>query len=178
MKKIIGCSLGGIGLLAAGILVIVQLSHPVEAARKQGEPIVVCGSHPIADSGDGSCFSTCGGEIPWPFQTANQVAELADGERYVLMGMVSVVRGDPSLIVDLEAHPWLANSRRRSGEGYPLLGMSQYWKKYAGKKIQLRATAYWTASDEGRITVMLESQSDPAVVTSEPAHKETYRSKR
>jgi len=178
MKKIISCSLVGVSLLGVGILSIVHFSHPVEAARKQGEPILVCGSDPVVGAGDESCFSTCGGEIPWPFQTANQVAELADGERYVLMGVVATVRGEPSLVVDLEAHPWLANSRRRFGEGYPLLGLSQYWKKYAGKKIQIRAIAHWSSSDEGVVTIMLESQSDPAVVSTGPAHNETYHSKR
>jgi hypothetical protein len=178
MKKIISCTVGGLGLLAAGVLATVPFSHGVEAARKQGEPILVCGSEPISGSGDESCFSTCGGEIPWPFQTANQVAELADGERYVLLGVVSSLRGEPSLVVDLEAHPWLANSRRRDGEGYPLLGTSQYWKKYVGKKIQLRAIARWSSSDEGQVLITLESQSDPAVVANGSANRETYHSKR
>ncbi len=117
--------------------------------------------------GDDTCFSTCGGEIPWPFSASNQVVELSNGDRYVLMGWVNFRNGNPRFAVDLEEHPWLANSRRKLDPSYSLLGAPSYWRAYEGQKIQLRAVAkVVTAEDQGRIVleITLQSLTDPAVV--------------
>ncbi len=164
MKKSVSRSLALASVLAAAAVVFSQLSANVEAARNEAHPVLVCGSEHAHDDEE-SCFSTCGGEIPWPFQSSNQVVELADGERYVLMGQITLVRGEPRLVVDLGAHPWLANARRKYDSSYPLLGLVQYWKKYTGKTVQLRAVARWMVSSIGDVEIMLDSQSDPAVVS-------------
>jgi hypothetical protein len=178
MKKSVSGGLALISVLAAAAVVFSQLSANVEAARREALPVLVCGTDQVEGSDEDGCFSTCGGEIPWPFQTSNQVVELADGERYVLMGEVVYLRGIPYLIVDLDAHPWLATARRRQDPSYPLMGSGAYWKQYVGRRIQLRAVARWVVSAGGEVSVLLESLTDPAVVSTSTMKSDAGRSKR
>jgi hypothetical protein len=147
--------------------------HRFSSARPICTTQAVRGSRPNGRSwgeveSDERCFSTCGGEIPWPFQVANQVAELAHGERYVLLGRVEFRAGMPTFVVDLREHAWLSNGRRRQDPAYPLLGSIAYWKKYDERIVQLRAEARWAGTGrEGAdaVEVYLQSQSDPAVLS-------------
>ena len=111
MKKRNACAWGVLGLLTlAGGIAAVSSSSVLAAPRRGARPILVCNQKPdLSDSSEDGCFSTCGGEIPWPFQTANQVAELADGERYVLMGRVILHSAEARFDVDLAHHTWLAS---------------------------------------------------------------------
>ena len=60
------------------------------------------------------------GEVPTPFEV-NQLVELADGEQYVLAGRLVTQRtGRVVFRVDLQQHPWLANSRRVKSPFYPI----------------------------------------------------------
>ena len=115
------------------------------------------------------CYSSCGGEIPWPFQVSNQAVELSDGEKYLLMGTVEIRNSRAYFIVDLVKHPWLATAKRRENPAYLLEGSTDYWKAYEGKRIRLVSTATWaTSQDVGTrayaVTVSLQSLADPAVV--------------
>ena len=168
MKKRNACAWGVLGLLTlAGGIAAVSSSSVLAAPRRGARPILVCNQKPdLSDSSEDGCFSTCGGEIPWPFQTANQVVELADGERYVLMGRVLLIGSEPHFVVDLNQHPWLANSRRRADSSYPLAGTASYWRRYNGRRVQLRAVARWLYIESvGSTDILLESLSDPAVVS-------------
>ena len=121
-----------------------------------------------ANAGEG--FSTCGGEIPWPFQVSNQAVELADGERYLLMGQIDVVDEKAYFVVDLERHAWLKGARRKANPRYPLKGESINWSKYAGKRVRLVAMAKWIVYRDPamrgyRVDVILQSLAEPAVAS-------------
>lgn len=141
------------------------------ALQKGARPILVCGDY-LKSWGlvsDENCFSTCGGEIPWPFQASNQVVELANDERYVLMGFIEFRDGLPRFVVDLEEHPWLATAQRKVDPSYRLLGTLEYWKRFEFKRIQVRAIARWlpvSNSGSSIVEVALDSLTEPAVVSS------------
>jgi len=124
--------------------------------------------YPPASTADG-CYSTCGGEIPWPFQVSNQAVELSDGERYLLIGSVEIISGRPLFSVDLAKHPWLATAKRRENPRYILEGPTEYWKAFEGKRLRLVCTAIWNAVQDTdthryRMEVMLQSLADPAIL--------------
>jgi hypothetical protein len=126
--------------------------------------------NPTSGASAGEGFSTCGGEIPWPFQVSNQAVELADGERYLLMGEIEVVEDKAFFIVDLERHAWLNGARRKANPRYPLKGNATDWSKYAGKRVRLVAMAKWIVFRDPamrgyRVDVILQSLADPAVAT-------------
>ncbi len=115
------------------------------------------------------CYSSCGGEIPWPFQVSNQAVELSDGEKYLLMGTVEILHGRAFFVVDLVKHPWLATAKRRENPRYMLQGATDYWKGYEGKRIRLVSTAAWSMSQdvatrEYTLAISLHSLADPAIV--------------
>lgn len=115
------------------------------------------------------CYSSCGGEIPWPFQVSNQAVELSDGEKYLLIGTVEIRANRAFFVVDLVRHPWLSTAKRREYPGYILQGTTDYWKAYEGKRIRLVSTANWsvvqdTVTHDFKMEVMLASLADPAVV--------------
>ncbi len=87
--------------------------------------------------GAGEAIGPCGGEIPWPFATLNQKAELADGEHYALNGTIIFTEGLPYFLVDFRAHPWLASERRTARPFYSLMGVVGFWKRYEGKYVQV-----------------------------------------
>jgi hypothetical protein len=121
-------------------------------------------------TGFDGCFTSCGGEIPWPFQVSNQAVELSDGERYLLMGRVEIINDRPFFVVDLVKHPWLNTAKRRDNPRYVLEGAVEYWKAYAGKRIRLVSMAEWqTVQDVSnlhgyRVEVTLQSLADPAII--------------
>lgn len=85
-----------------------------------------------------------GGEIPTPFEAANQRVELADSEAYILVGRVLFLEDHardnvyvPFFEVDLKEHPWLANEKRRKSPLYRLEGGVTYWKQFRGLRIKL-----------------------------------------
>jgi hypothetical protein len=147
------------------------------ALQKGARPILVCGDY-LKGWGllsDDNCFSTCGGEIPWPFQASNQVVELANEERYVLMGSIEFRDGFPRFVVDLEEHPWLATAQRKLDPSYRLLGTLEYWKRFESKRIQLRAVARWlpvSTPGNALVEVALDSLVEPAVVSSSGSNDE------
>jgi len=125
-----------------------------------------------ARSGEG-CYSTCGGEVPWPFQVSNQAVELSEGERYLLLGKVVIQNNRAYFEVDLIKHAWLSTAKRRQNPRYALEGDTKYWAAYEGKRIRLVSTAQWvvvqdTASHEFRVEVTLSSLTDPAVTSDMP----------
>ncbi len=61
------------------------------------------------------------GDVPTPF-TSNQKVELAEGETYTLIGRFVVREGNLWFNVDLEAHPWLANQKRKDHPYYRVSG--------------------------------------------------------
>ena len=126
------------------------------------------GGAPTAGPFEG-CYSSCGGEIQWPFQVSNQAVELSDGEKYLLMGTVEIRNNRAFFVVDLVKHPWLATAKRRDNPSYVLRGATDYWNGYEGKRIRLTSTAEWTVvqdleNRELRMEVILSSLADPAVV--------------
>ncbi|NDD91734.1 hypothetical protein EBZ37_06590 [bacterium] len=158
-------------LLVAGVSISVRFATSTANAASEilARPVLVCGGAyaDIPTAPDENCFSTCGGEIPWPFQLSNQTVELADGDKYVLMGRVVIKNGSPRFVVDLERHPWLANSQRKVDSSYPLVGSVEYWKRYEDKLLQLRAQARWVPNTSGQapyVDVTLSSLADPAVM--------------
>jgi hypothetical protein len=119
------------------------------------------------------CYSTCGGEIPWPFQVSNQAVELSDGERYLLLGKVVIQNNRAYFEVDLVKHAWLSTARRRQNPLYVLEGDTKYWSAYEGKRIRLVSTAQWAVvqdagSHEFKVEVVLSSLADPAVTADPP----------
>ncbi|MBU6374669.1 MAG: hypothetical protein KGQ59_01620 [Bdellovibrionales bacterium] len=83
------------------------------------------------------------------------------------MGRVFFRGGLPRFAVDLERHPWLATTQRKADPSYPLLGSSDFWRKYEDKPIQLRTQAKWLLNSSGQapfVEVTLSSLSDPAVI--------------
>ena len=176
MRKSISLAIGLMSALAAVTIVMAQLSTRGEAAGNEAHPVLVCGTEHLPAADQDGCFATCGGEIPWPFQTSNQVVELADGERYVLMGEVVFSRGVPTFMVDLQTHPWLATARRRQDPSYRLSGSGSYWKQYVGQRVQLRVVARWMVSSDAEVTILLESLTDPAVVLTNSVRSDAARS--
>jgi hypothetical protein len=157
---------------SVGILVLMALVAGGLQARAQiaeGEQSVCSfGQNPASGADAEGGYSTCGGEIPWPFQVSNQAVELADGERYLLMGSVEVTDGKAYFLVDLQKHAWLAGSRRKANPRYPLKGDETYWLQYAGKRVRLVAMAKWIVFRDPamrgyRVDVILQSLADPAV---------------
>lgn len=97
------------------------------------------------------CIQGGGGDgVPTPFTGGNQIAELADGENYVLVGTIEIRETESKfgsielayLVVDLDKQPWLANGRRKVDAGYPLMGPASLWKKYAGQTVKMAAVAH------------------------------------
>jgi hypothetical protein len=84
----------------------------------------------------------CCGDVPVPF-SSNQKVELANGEYYTLVGRVIFFQNHPFLNVDLDVHPWLANSKAvQSGEKiYPLQGSPAYWKTYESLRVKINVQA-------------------------------------
>jgi len=87
------------------------------------------------EQGDG--VNPIGGEIPFPFQAMNQKVELADGEKYTLIGRVVFELGEPYFNVDLELHPWLANQKRKDRPIYPLIASTVNWDSFEGQLVQI-----------------------------------------
>jgi hypothetical protein len=61
------------------------------------------------------------GDVPTPF-VSNEKVELADGEIYTLIGRFVIREGNLWFQVDLEAHPWLANQKRKDFPFYRVIG--------------------------------------------------------
>ncbi len=61
------------------------------------------------------------GDVPTPF-ISNEKVELADGENYTLIGKFIVRDGNLWFQVDLDAHPWLANQKRKEFPFYRVIG--------------------------------------------------------
>lgn len=104
------------------------------------------------------------------------MVELANNEKYVLMGQIEFRNDLPRFVVDLEAHPWLGTAQRRIDSSYRLLGSVDYWKRFESRKIQLRAIARWLPSETNSasiVEVALESLADPAVVNNSGSLKES-----
>ncbi len=82
-----------------------------------------------------------GGDIPFPFETANQKAELADGEVYILSGRVVFAPGPVSvepaayLEVDFKEHPWLESAKRKQVPFYLLENSEVDWKKWENQRV-------------------------------------------
>ena len=94
------------------------------------------------------CYKVTGGDVPIPFG-ANRQVELADGEVYVLFGTIRYApsfftksKSVPYLEVDLDAHPWLANERRKLFPYYPfILTGNQKLKVGTGVRVKVQARA-------------------------------------
>ncbi|MGK5089822.1 hypothetical protein WDW86_19905 [Bdellovibrionota bacterium FG-2] len=106
-----------------------------------------------------ACIQGGGGggeEIPTPLSSNDRV-ELADQEHYLLVGQVVIrstydVTGSGNALVerayfevDLSAHVWLANAKRRNDPGYPLEGSLTFWRKFQKMRVKVSVEA------EGRI---------------------------
>jgi hypothetical protein len=61
------------------------------------------------------------GDVPTPF-ISNEKVELADGETYTLIGRFVIREGNVWFQVDLDAHPWLANQKRKDFPFYRVIG--------------------------------------------------------
>lgn len=88
-----------------------------------------------------------GGEVPIPFHF-NRKVELADGENYDLVGRIyyatSIFNGRdeiPYLAVDLEKHPWLANSRRLAFPYYAIKTKSGKFRAAEGTRVRMKVKA-------------------------------------
>jgi hypothetical protein len=91
----------------------------------------------MASDGDRCTRCPGGGEMPGPFGTTNAAVELAPGELYTLDGQVVVSANEAFLMVDLEAHPWLASKQRQKSPYYPIKGAVASWRRYNGVRVRL-----------------------------------------
>ncbi|MCM2278232.1 MAG: hypothetical protein NDJ89_09170 [Oligoflexia bacterium] len=86
------------------------------------------------------------GEVPTPLEIYNQKVELADGERYILIGNVVLAeegrdRWKAYFEIDFAEHPWLATEKRKKSPFYPLEGPISYWKQFRGLRIKMPCEA-------------------------------------
>jgi hypothetical protein len=82
-----------------------------------------------------------GGDVPTPFSCANKRVELADGEKYILVGKIRTYGNTSYLEVDLDEHAWLATSRRQKSPYYPLAMPISFWKPWEGLRVKLLVEA-------------------------------------
>jgi len=159
--------------IAAGFLALATVSAGVQASIRREPPPQSQQPQQPQQPMDG-CYSNCGGEVPWPFEVSNQLVELSDGERYLLIGTVEMIAGRPYFAVDLSKHSWLGNQARRQNPRYPLSGNTEYWLRFMGKRIRLVGMARWVVvreieSRQFRVEVTLSSLAVPAVLSSSPS---------
>lgn len=122
----------------------------------------------IAGAGEGGREPHGPGELPIPFQSANQKVELSDGELYTLLGWVRIKEGRGFFEVDFAAHPWLANTRRKALPFYPLVIDKGGILPYEDQRVQVFVQAqggveYGTEGAEPAYTITLVSQIDPVI---------------
>lgn len=114
------------------------------------------------------------GEVPTPLITYNQKVELADGEPYTLLGKIHIVRGQAYFEVDLEEHPWLANTKRKASPFYPLLGTAAYWSKFEGQNVKVVAEAQGQVEaptqtePKHHYVISLQPLADPVTLSEQP----------
>lgn len=113
-----------------------------------------------------------GGGLPRGLTNGTTV-ELAQGERYVLTGVIAVVKNSSTqqneayLKIDLEEHPWLASAKRRSTPYYRINDDANRWKKYNRSKITgiFRAEgAIWSMGQERGYEVFLTPTEGTVIV--------------
>ncbi len=80
--------------------------------------------------------------VPWPFETANQKFELAEGEFYHLRGTTIAFGGYDFFEIDLKSQPWLATAERKANP-YILLNptKSSMYTKFMGEPIMAMVKA-------------------------------------
>jgi hypothetical protein len=103
--------------------------------------LAVLATSAFASDGDRCTRCPGGGEMPGPFGTTNVALELAPGELYTLDGQVAVAANEAFLMVDLEAHPWLASKARQKSPYYVLKGAVGSWRRLHGVKVRVIAEA-------------------------------------
>ena len=131
--------MGWLFLIAAISLSGAAATHANE--RQLRKPCQGCGGPGIGGGG--------GGEIPSPFNTMNQKAELSDGDLYFLVGRIvfgppvtGSARKQAYLEVDLNQHPWLANQKRKQFPFYPLEGSTKFWERLEGQVVRMACEAH------------------------------------
>ncbi|OFZ81628.1 MAG: hypothetical protein A2583_10015 [Bdellovibrionales bacterium RIFOXYD1_FULL_53_11] len=83
-----------------------------------------------------------GGDVPTPLGMINQRVELADGERYSLIGWIRVDGNQLFFEADLDQQPWLARKKSPEGTYYPLFTKDRIkLKNYADLRVRLIAEA-------------------------------------
>jgi hypothetical protein len=140
------------GWMIAAVALLAMLGSAQGIAFQGGEhdglsqlPLPACPS----EGGERPTPSGGGGNVPDPLAVYNEHVELADGEYYLLVGRIRIapaLQGSSRklqayLAVDLKAHPWLANKKRRDFALYPIEGSVAAWKSYEGMRVKLAARA-------------------------------------
>jgi len=67
--------------------------------------------------------------------TSGVTVELAAGEAYVLSGVITIVKNEVYLAIDLDDQPWLASSRRKQQPFYRIDDDAAKWRNYSRKKV-------------------------------------------
>lgn len=98
-----------------------------------------------------------GGEIPIPFETANQKVELADGEYYILVGKVSW--DDQGYFEpDFTEHPWLASEYRMKAPKYPT---------FSAEGMATATREEFESLSDQRVKVMVRAKSTSGAISLE-----------
>jgi hypothetical protein len=111
-----------------------------------------------AHDGDDNRCTRCpgGGEMPGPFGETNVHVELAAGELYTLDGRVSIAGNEVFLMVDLEAHPWIASKQRQKAPYYAIKANAASWRGLHGARVRLICEAEARiASSQGQLSQVI-----------------------
>lgn len=106
-----------------------------------------------------------GGGGEGPRLKGNTKVELAMGERYILVGTVTIEAGDPLLNISFAKQPWLANRVRVKNPFYRIDDSAVNWRAYVDREITVIATArYTTWTDKGRKVLEIYLDATPESV--------------
>lgn len=102
-----------------------------------------------------------GGEAPRGL-TKDTKVELALGERYLLVGTISIQGGDPYLKIDFNHAPWLASHTRTKNPYYRIDDDAANWAKYRGRQVTIIATAKYSTFKTSAGQTVMEIYLQPA----------------
>jgi len=121
-----------------------------------------------------------GGEAPRGL-TKDTKVELALGERYMLVGTISIQGNDVYLKIDFNHAPWLASHTRTKNPYYRIDDAVANWTKYRGRQVTIIATAKYSVfkTSSGQAAMEIYLQPAPgSVIDALQEAMERYSSRR
>lgn len=106
-----------------------------------------------------------GSDSPHGLDVATKV-ELAQGEKYILTGVINIDGSDAFLRINLKEQAWLASRVRVKNPFYRIDDSISFWKKYDGRKVTIVATARYRIGSSGAVKtleIFLEPGEDPVI---------------